>query len=69
MSDVAFEYDEEKNPGGRRHFAGVPLRALTTAEFAAFAPYVQRSIRDSDMYVAVQKPSKKRKPIKTTESK
>lgn len=50
MEEIAFTYDETKNPDGA-FLAGVGLRDLTTAEFAALPEWLQRSVEACPFYV------------------
>lgn len=59
MSDLAYKYNEKKNPDGG-HFPGVPLADLTTADFAALPRWLQQSVAAAPFYEEV-KPKKSSK--------
>ena len=67
MSEIAFVYDEKKNP--RTAFiTGIPLRDLTVAKFDALTADKQEQVRRAVFFVAqedVVKPKKRRprKPV------
>lgn len=59
MNQLAFRYDESKNPQ-RAHIAGVPLRDLTTAEFDELPEHIQRSVKAANFYTDVRKVATKK---------
>lgn len=63
--DIAFTYDEKKNPAGL-WLDGVPLRDLTAAEFKALKPHYQAAVKEQPFYVKASsaKASKKDKESK-----
>ena len=52
MSDIAFTYDEKKNPHGYI-IDGVPLRDLTMAEFERLTPERKKAVQREPFYVKV----------------
>jgi hypothetical protein len=56
MSDeIAFKYDQKKNPGSEQHpasIAGVPLRDLTVADLDNMSRDTRRDVAASQMYSA-----------------
>lgn len=58
MDEIAFTYDEKKNPDGT-WIDGVPLRHLTKAEFKALKPHLQAAVKREAYYVAVEKEAAK----------
>jgi hypothetical protein len=65
MSDeIAFKYDEKKNPGGT-WIDGVPLADLTAARFKRLPKHLQAAVKAQPYYVAAEKPTtKKDKEVK-----
>jgi hypothetical protein len=67
MDEIAFSYDETKNPEGSL-VDGVPLRDLTADEFKALRPNLQAAVKAQPYYVAVKKAaSKKAEPAEAKE--
>ncbi len=53
MSDLAYRYNEKKNPDGGS-FPGVPLRDLAVAEFEALPCWLQQSVDAAAFYSRIK---------------
>lgn len=52
--DIAYEYEEGKNPDGT-WIDGVPRRDLTKGEFEKLPPYLRAAVKREPYYVPVDK--------------